>query len=131
MDPNMNQPQMNMDRVYYDHKKLEELEQNVADFRRQNGDSHERIFNTLNKFEKDDILRNEHIKSINDKVQDNVNLINQCKAKCDADIAALMARIRDIESKPTKQFEKIKDQLLMLVIGAVVAIVFMKIGLTT
>lgn len=99
-------------------EKARKLDSEIADLRRQNSDSHERIFNRLNELEKSEGVQMEQYKHILEK-------ITELTVKVDS----LATRISYIEAKPAKRWEGLTEKILGAVALAVVAYFLGRLGM--
>lgn len=92
-------------------KDLTTLEENLGELRRQNSKSHERVFERLGELERHEGVFEEQYKNIIKKLDD------------------LEGNLDEIKAKPAKQWEKVMEQVIGIVIAAVVGFMLAKMGL--
>lgn len=92
-------------------KDLVELKQDVGELRRQNASTHERVFDRLNALENLEGIQQEQYKQIMEK------------------LAKLAEDMEEIKAKPAKRWEGVTEQIIGIVVAAIVGFMLARIGL--
>ena len=124
-------------------KDISELKEELKELRKQNSATHERMFDRLNEVESGEKVQSEQYKQIQEKMDENKKSIAEIKADNKTMLAqlndisvkmsgvdSLKTSVDELKAKPAKKWEELVKQVVSLVVGAVVAMVFFKIGLT-
>lgn len=124
-------------------KDIMDLKEDLKELNRQNSDAHQKIFDRINQVETGEKVHNEQYKHIQEKMDENRDSIAEIKADSKTmmnqlnDISSKMsgvdklnAVVDELKSKPARRWEELIKQVIGLVVGAVIAVVFMKIGLS-
>lgn len=99
---------------YLNENILRELEEHKT----RSHETHQQIFERLNKLETGSAELKIQYNAIMDKLND-----------LSLRISDTLARLSDIERKPAKRWESIVDKVLMVIVGAIVGAVLVKMGL--
>lgn len=92
-------------------KDLDELKADVGELRRQNSGTHERIFDRLNELENQEGIQREQYKHIMEK------------------LTQLAIDMAEIKSRPAKRWENVVEQIVGIVVAAVVGFMLAKFGM--
>lgn len=92
-------------------KDLDELKADVGELRRQNSGTHERLFDRLNELENQEGIQREQYKHIMEK------------------LTQLAIDMAEIKAKPGKRWEGIVEQIIGIVVAAVVGFMLAKFGM--
>lgn len=122
--------------------KAAELEADLNELRKQNSSSHERIFDRLGELEKQEGIQGEQYKHIIDKLGDvtvNLNELKSDSKEVVSKLPPLTHRVEALErmsedmnelkSKPAKQWESLKGQVISLIVAAIVGFLLVRLGL--
>lgn len=122
--------------------RVSELEHDLADLRKQNNSTHERVFDRIGELEKVEGIQGEQFKHIVEKLgditsvvtevrMDSKNLVGQMQPiinKLD-NIETLEKNVEEIKMKPAKKWDGVVEKIIMMVVTAVATFVLAKIGL--
>lgn len=122
--------------------KANELERDLNDLRKQNASSHERIFERLNDLEKQEGIQGEQYKHILDKLGDVTTNLTELKADSREVVAKLPPltqrvesleqlsdQVEELKSKPAKRWENMAEQIIGIVVAAVIGFMLARLGL--
>lgn len=101
----------------YGLKKAQELEDELAELRRQNSSSHERIFDRLGALETNDAVQRTQYEVILEKL----DTLSERHSE-------LSRKLGELEAKPGKRWEAIVAQVVSLVVAALVGAVIARLG---
>lgn len=99
-------------------REMSDLKKDIEDIRERNNSSHSEFYNRLMILEKHNEAQDIHYEHIIEKLGDITTKLN-----------SVVEKIAAIESKPGKKWENMVSQIFGLVLAAIVAVVFTKIGL--
>lgn len=122
--------------------RVSELEHDLADLRKQNNSTHERVFDRIGELEKVEGIQGEQFKHIVEKLgdinsalmdvkSDSKNLVSQVSPLMHKlnNIETLEKTVEDIKMKPAKKWDGVVEKVIMMVVTAVAAFVLAKVGL--
>ncbi len=122
--------------------KAHELERDLNDLRKQNNNSHERIFDQLAQLDKERAIQSVRYDGIMEKIStltDSANKLTSSNKEAIERLENMVAPVREIDkltselealkSKPAKRYEDITKQIIGIIIAAILALVLTRIGL--
>lgn len=92
-------------------KDLDELRDDLGELRRQNSGTHERLFDRLNALENQEGIQREQYKHIMEK------------------LTQLATDMAEIKARPAKRWEGIVEQVIGIVVAAVVGFMLARLGM--
>lgn len=123
-------------------KDISDLKEEIRNIRQQSSATHQRLFDRLNEVEAGEKVQSEQYKQIQEKMDENKSSIAEIKADNKimmgqlndilvkiTEVDSLKSSVEELKAKPAKRWEELVKQVLSLLVGAVVAIIFVKIGL--
>lgn len=122
--------------------KAHELERDLNDLRKQNSNSHERIFDQLAQLDKERAIQSVRYDGIMEKIStltDSANKLTSSNKEAIDRLENMVAPVKEIDklvselealkSKPAKRYEDITKQIIGIIIAAILALVLTRIGL--
>lgn len=122
--------------------KAHELERDLNDLRKQNNNSHERIFDQIAQLDKERAIQSVRYDGIMEKIStltDSANKLTSSNKEAIERLENMVAPVREIDkltselealkSKPAKRYEDITKQIIGIIIAAILALVLTRIGL--
>lgn len=133
---------INPERDCYGLLKAQELEKDLIELRRQNSNSHERIFTRLGEVEKQGSVQEVQYKNLLEKLGNLSSDLNELKADSKEIVAKLppltqrvgsleqlSENVDELKEKPAERWNKAVEMIIGLVVTAVVVYMLSKIGL--